>query len=182
MSQRRGAIIPALFLIAFGGYWLAQNLGAQLPGVGDLWPGILMFFGLASLIRFLAEGRRDEGLVFSGVVMLLLGAFFFTFTLGRAEWASLRHDWPVFVLIGGVGFLAQWLARPRQWGLLVPAALALAVGGIFWGVNHDYLNQNTTALLLKWWPVGLIGLGLVMLARGIFRSRVSTPPSDDNPV
>jgi hypothetical protein len=61
MSNRRGAIIPGLFLILLGGWFLAQNLGAPLPQIGKLWPAFPLVFGLAMLVRYFTEGRREDG-------------------------------------------------------------------------------------------------------------------------
>ena len=141
MSTRRGAIIPGLFLILLGGWFLAQNLGVPLPQIGQLWPAFPLVFGLAMVVRYFAEGRREDGLVFIGVAGALVGAFFFAFTLGPLEWAQMRDFWPVFVLIGSAAFFAQWLTQPRNFGLLVPAVLALGVGGGFLMANTGALDR-----------------------------------------
>src|SRR5438128_1361053 len=112
MRNRRGAFLPGLVLVLLGGWLMATTLGVRLPGLGQLWPVLPLFFGLAALVQYLAEGRRSEGLVFTGVSAALLGGFFLAITLGPLEWSDLGRLWPVFVLIGGAAFLAQWLARP----------------------------------------------------------------------
>ena len=170
MSNRRGAIIPGLLLIALGAWLLAQNLGVPLPGVERLWPVFPMFFGLAFLLQFFLGGRKDEGLVFVGVGATLVGAFFFAFTLGRLEWAQMGDYWPVFVLIGSAAFLAQWLVRPAQRGLLVPMFIGLIVGGLFLAANLGLLNAGVREQLIKLWPLALIVAGLITLAAYFFRS------------
>ena len=102
MLQRRGALTPGLLLILFGAWLLAQNLGVPLPGLDMLWPALPLLFGLGLLLQFFLGGRKDEGLVFSGVAAALVGAFFFEFTLGRLRWGDMDRYWPVFVLIGGL--------------------------------------------------------------------------------
>jgi hypothetical protein len=175
MSNRRGAILPGLFLILLGGWLLAQNLGARLPQIQNLWPAFPLVFGLAMLVRYFSEGRREEGLVFTGVAATLVGAFFFAFTLGPLEWAQMRDFWPVFVLIGSAAFFAQWLARPRNVGLLVPAVLALIVGGVFMLANTGALNRAMVNQLVKFWPVLLILGGLSSIASYLLRARRNNP-------
>ena len=123
MPHRRSTILPGLLLILLGAWLLARNLNLAVPGLDQLWPGFLVLFGLGFLGQYFASGRRDEGLVFMGVAGTLLGAFFLTITLGRLRWSDLGTYWPVVVLIGGAAFLGQWLAKPADRGLLVPAVM-----------------------------------------------------------
>lgn len=171
MSNRRGAIIPGLLLILLGAYLLAQNLNVPLPGLDRLWPVFPLVFGLAFITQFFVGGRTDDGLIFVGVAGALVGAFFFLFTLGRLEWGDMGRYWPVFVVIGGVAFLAQWLVRPAQRGLLVPAFLALVVGLVALVLNLRLVNPALAAQLSKLWPALLILGGLAVLGQYFFRNR-----------
>jgi hypothetical protein len=168
MSNRRGAIIPGLILILLGAWLLAQNLGVRLPGLDALWPIFPLFFGVAFLAQFFLGGRTDDGLVFVGVAGVLIGAFFFAFTLGRLHWSQMGVYWPVFVLIGGLAFLAQWLVRPAQRGLLVPAFIALIVGLVAISLNLRLVNAALAAQISKLWPALLILGGLIVLGRYFF--------------
>lgn len=171
MIRRRGALLPGLFLVALGGWMLAQNLGVNLPNLDRLWPAFPLFFGLALLIQFFAEGRRDDGKVFAGIAGTLVGAFFFAFTFDVVGWDQMSRLWPVFVLIGSVAFFGQWLARPRHLGLLIPAGIALMVGGFFILANLGALNPAMREQLIKFWPVLLIAAGLFTLAGYFVRQR-----------
>ena len=171
MSNRRGAIIPGLLLMLLGAYLLAQNLNVPLPGLDRLWPAFPLIFGLAFILQFFLGGRTDDGLIFVGVAGTLVGAFFFLFTLGRLEWSQMGTYWPVFVVGGGVAFLAQWLVRPAQRGLLVPAFLALVVGLVALVLNLRLVNRELAEQISKLWPVLLILGGLAVLGQYFFRSR-----------
>jgi len=170
MSNRRPAIIPALFLILLGAWLLAQNLGVPLPGWDSAWPGLLVFFGLAFLLQFFLGDRRDSGLIFVGVAATLVGAFFFAFTLGYYHWTDMSRYWPVFVLIGSAAFFGQWLAQPRDRGLLVPAFLALVVGGVALPITLQAVNPALAELIIRFWPVVLVLLGLGLLV-SVFQRR-----------
>ena len=164
MLQRRGALTPGLLLILFGAWLLAQNLGVPLPGLDMLWPALPLLFGLGLLLQFFLGGRKDEGLVFSGVAAALVGAFFFEFTLGRLRWGDMDRYWPVFVLIGGLAFLAQWLVNPAQRGLLIPAGLGLLVGLVAITFTLNLASPALIQQVTKLWPLALIVLGLSLLA------------------
>jgi hypothetical protein len=137
-----------------------------------LWPVFPLIGGLAFLSQYFLNGRRDDGLVFVGVAAALVGAFFFAFTLGPLSFQEdMGRWWPVFVLIGAAAFFAQWLARPRDLGLLVPAGLAFLVGGIALGVTLGALSSDLAAQIARLWPVLLILAGLVTIARYLARGR-----------
>jgi hypothetical protein len=163
MPTRRGAFLPGLLLLLLGAWLLARNLNWPVPGLDQLWPGLIVLFGLGFLGQYLAGGRREEGLVFTGLAATLVGAFFLAITLGYLQWGDLGRLWPVFVLIGGVAFLGQWLARPAERGLLLPALMALAIGGVALVFTLGLLNPALTAEAARLWPVLLIVLGLGLL-------------------
>ena len=94
---------------------------------------------------------------------MLTSAFFLAITLGALAWGDLGRLWPVFVLIGGVAFLAQWLARPSERGLLLPALLGLTVGGVALVFTLGLLNPAVTEQAARLWPLGLIVLGAGLL-------------------
>lgn len=163
MSNRRGALLPGILLMLLGAWLLARNLNLPVPRLDQLWPGLLVLFGFGFLVRFLAGGRREEGLVFVGVAATLTGAFFLIITLGALDWSAMGAYWPVLVLIGGLAFLGQWLARPTERGLLVPAVLALLVGAVGLVFTLGLLDPALAAQAARLWPLVLIVLGLGLL-------------------
>ena len=171
MSRRRSAVIPGLLLILLGAWLLAQNLGVALPGWDKAWPGALVALGLACLAQFILGRRQESGLVFTGVAAALLGAFFLAFTLGYAQWQDMGRYWPALVLIAGAAFLAQWFSRPAERGLLAPAFLALVVGGVALPITLRVVNPRLADMVIKFWPVTLILVGIVLLVGFLPRRR-----------
>jgi hypothetical protein len=176
--KRRGALVPALFLILLGVFFLLVNFGA-LPrlSIAQLWPGIIVLVGLMFWGGYLLGRQHDAGLAFVGTIVTLVGAFFFLFTLhvnipgyGPVEWSDMGRLWPAFPLIVGVAFVVLWLAgRLRDVGVLFPAAILLIVGlgGFAFTLGDIPGWQN----LLNWWPVLLIVLGLGVLVQSLRRPR-----------
>jgi hypothetical protein len=171
MYKTRSPILVGLILIALGGWLLAQNLGVQLPDLTALWPAIPILFGLNLLVRYFAGGRQDSGQVFLGVVAALVGAFFFAFTLGYLGWGQMEQYWPVFVLIGGVAFLLQWIVDPSRRGLLVPAVIALVIGFVFLAPVLGLFDSALVRQAVQYWPVALILAGLLVLVSSLSRRR-----------
>ena len=100
-DDRRWMLTGGLTLIGLGVVFLF----AQFIGWDRIWPLFPILGGLAALAGYLLSGFRDSGLVFLGVGAVLVGLFFFGFTLGYWEWSDMARLWPVFVLIGGVGIV-----------------------------------------------------------------------------
>ena len=80
--DRRGAIVPAFILILIGGFFLLINLGL-LPRmtITEMWPGIIVLVGFTFWTGFIFGHQHDAGLAFVGTILVLIGAFFFLFTL-----------------------------------------------------------------------------------------------------
>lgn len=170
--MRRGTVIPALILILLGVYLLLNQLDVGIPGWDAIWPVVPLAGGLTLLGNYVFGQRRDPGQVFLGTAATLVGLAFFFVTLGPLEYRDLGAWWPVFVLIGGVGFLAQWTASGfRDWGALFIALVALVVGGAGLAVTLQLLGPETRALLPRLWPVLLILVGLMALLRALFGRR-----------
>jgi len=170
--MRKGTIIPALFLILLGTYFLLDELGIGIPGWDIIWPVFPLAGGLAFLGSYILGQRRDPGQIFVGTSAMLVGLAFFFVTLGPLEYRDLDTWWPVFVLIGGVAFLAQWAAAHfRDWGALFLALVAIVVGGAGLAITLQLLGPRTRELLPRLWPILLILVGLMVLLRALPRKR-----------
>ncbi len=183
MSKNRGSILGALVLIALGLWFLARNLNVPLPGLGAMWPALLVLGGLLSLGNYVSGRSRDPGQVFFGVAATLLGAFFLLFTLrarlpwpgfreGGIGWEDMARLWPAFPLIGGLAFLAQFLVDPRRdWSEFTLGVLAIIVGVVAFPFTLGIWPGDLGRTLLNLWPVLLILAGVVTLLQTLFRRR-----------
>jgi hypothetical protein len=149
MNANRRQIIPGLILIVLGIVFLLSQYFEFGPGL------FLALFGLVFLIAY--AFTRSYGLLIPGCILAGLG-------IGLAfERTVMRPD--VTVSIGlGLGFVAIFVvqlvvARASHWWPLVP-------GGILVLVGLGETVPQAQAVLEKGWPVALIGIGLVILARG----------------
>ena len=181
--MRRRSIFPALVLILLGLWFLAGNLGVRLPGMDALWPIFPLGGGLLFLGGYLFD-RRDPGLVFVGIAATLIGAFFFLFTLriplpvaGMQEgvrWDDMGKLWPAFVVIGGLAFVALFLAEQRhEWGVFSVGTTAIVVGCLAFAFTLGWLRGDIGQWLVKLWPLLLVIAGLAALLQAVFRPRRS---------
>jgi len=175
MRDRR-TVLLALALIVLGGYLLLTELNAEIPGWSQIWPVLPVAAGLALLIGTLVDAERNPDQVFIGTAAVLVGLVFFFVTLGPLDYPDLETWWPVFVVIAGVAFLAQWAAAGlRRWDALFLGLIALVVGVAAFAVTFELLGPNTREALPRFWPVILILVGLVALLRGLLSRRTGPP-------
>jgi hypothetical protein len=175
----------AVVLIVLGLFLLLNNVGALEDldrDIEELWPGLVILAGVAFLLQFFVGGTRDPGYVFIGVAAILVGLFFFLFTLnvelpyefrrvrGPLQWRDMTYLWPVLVIIFGIALIALALLGGDQDALGV-GLIAIALGVI----ALPFTLGQTGALqdIEQYWPVVLIfigcGLLLQQLGRGIRR-------------
>jgi len=168
--MRKGTTILAIFLILLGTFLLLNQFGFLDWNV--MWPVLPFAGGLAFLGSYIFGQRHDPDKVFIGTAATLVGLVFFFVTVGPLEYSDLNTWWPIFVLTGGVAFLAQWVAgRFRDGGALFLAIVGFVVGGAGLAVTLELLGPETRELLPRLWPVLVILGGLMILLRPLFRKR-----------
>jgi hypothetical protein len=168
MRWQRGNVVVAFFLIALGGWIILSSLGVPLPGLGQIWPVLLIVFGLAMLVQSTGGSPRDEGLITVGTGALLTGGFLFLFTLGVLRWSALAVYWPVFPIIGGLSFFALYLrGGMRDSGLLPPAFAIGGVGVVAFPFTLGAVENQTVLRVARFWPLFV----LLLLAIFLFRPR-----------
>jgi hypothetical protein len=170
--RKRGTVLLALLLILLGSYLLLAQLELGLPSWRVVWPVLPLAGGVALLIGPLFDPESDPDQVFLGTAAVLTSLVFFFITLGPLTYGSLGEWWPVFVLIGGVAFLTQWIAAGfRDWDALFLGLVALSVGAAASAIALQLLGPRTREILPRLWPIILILGGLIALLRGLLSSR-----------
>lgn len=82
----------------------------------------------------------------------------------------MKHWWPTFPTIGGLAFLALFAGGGfRNWGAAGVGCVALLVGVIGFGFTLFRLPRALAVALVKFWPLGLIFIGLIALASAFLR-------------
>ena len=168
-SSRNGVLVPGLVLIVLGAWFLIRALGVNLPGMSAMWPIFPTIVGLSMFVGwfFSANKRGSYGMMIPAVINFLVGVFFFGFTFSIFQWSDMAALWPVFPLIVGVAFFVAWVfSGLRDWGLLIPCAITAGVGIV--GLGYTVFGQvEAFSALLRFWPVLLIGLGVLVLIGGV---------------
>ncbi len=103
----------------------------------------------------MADFRKPRSLFFS-LLLISVGLLFFLVNMGKIEgtsWDNFLKFWPVILVIGGIDGLY------KQNGWVGPLVL-LGFGVVLLLGNLGILAQNGFFLLLRLWPILLVGIGL----------------------
>jgi hypothetical protein len=164
-SARFGGVLWGGVLLVVGTWLLLDELGWDMPNIGAMWPVFPFMFGAAFLVSFFVGDRSDPGLVWPATFGVLLGIFFFLFSLEILDWEEMGVLWPVFPLMVGIAFFATWLAGGcRDSGILVPGTVTLLVGGIGLALTQRLLVWDDVRL---YWPLALVAIGGSMVFRSL---------------
>lgn len=177
MTKKRDHLFGGIVLILIGFWFLLENFGYDLPGIGKMWPAFPLLGGLAMIVSYLRNrADRDPGMLIPGCGTFFVGIFFLVITLGPLRWRDLDEYWPAFPLIFGLAFLATFVFdRAHRPGFLVPALLGILIGTFgfiytLWGVSYAWLWRA--------WPAVLIVIGAVLIVRGMLGRFVGIGKTD----
>ena len=164
-SQRRSSVAGGLVLILLGALFLAVQ---WVPGLQlwFSWPLIIIGIGVLLLIVGLLTGVPAMAMP-ACIVGGIGGLLYWQNATGN--WESWAYAWTLIPGFVGVGMVLSGLlggdtrqtVRGGAWLILISLVL-FAVFASFFGAM---------GLVGRYWPVLLIGLGLLVLAQSLFRSR-----------
>jgi hypothetical protein len=146
-SKAIGLIVIGLLLLLINADWLYLEFY-------DLWP--LLIIAVAIMIFRNWQRQKDQGgLLFTAVLLLLLGIFFFSLVL--INWQYMHFLWPFFILLPGLAFLSMYIFVPGNGGALIPAMILIAVASVFLLLASPWHEL---------WPLILIIAGIIFLLFG----------------
>ncbi len=161
-SNPREGIVFAVILIAVGVGALVMQV---VPDAGA-WVVLLIGLGLLAVFAIL----REYGALIPGGIMTGLGA-----GILASQGLALENEATggVIVLGLGLGFIAIWvigalfhIAEHHPWPL-VP-------GGILSVIGLSLLVGGQAIELMRFWPVAVIAIGLIVLWRAVIEGRART--------
>ena len=94
VQMRNGATLAGASLIVLGVIFLLITQGALDLNMGTLWPVILVLVGVVMLGWAFVQSNSAvrSAQIVVGIIPLLLGLFFLTFTLGIFPWGAIEHS------------------------------------------------------------------------------------------
>lgn len=148
-----GALLLAVRLVPEFGTWVEANFA---------WPFYMIGIGAALLILGLTTGAT--GLLIPASIVAGVGGLLYWQTV-TGNFGSWAYAWALIPGFVGFGILLMGLLDPEQrdqiqaggWLMLISVILFFIFGSIFGGAD----------LLGPYWPILLIGLGLLLLAQSV---------------
>jgi hypothetical protein len=168
-DQRRPGIAAGLLLVLFGAALLALQVVPGLRTWLDIsfgWTTIIIGIGAIMLLAGLVTSQ--PGLVTGGCIVAGIGGILY-WQNATGAWASWAYAWTLIPAFAGLGTILAGAMQgdfPRSlrlglWQILTSAVLFLIFAAFLGGPN----------LLGVYWPVLIIGLGVILLFQSLLRRR-----------
>ncbi len=170
MSKNKNSIWPGLILILIGVLLLVHKLTPYSFRWDRVYPLILIAVGVLIFVSVI--GKRDKGSVFFGTFLFLLGAFFLLRNYDIIPYYYVREVWPIILIILGLSFFSVFIAKPSDWGVLIPALIFLFFGGIFLLRRLHIIYWNVWDNVINYWPLILIIIGGAIIVGALKRKPV----------
>ncbi len=158
--MKRGSVWFGSALIIVGALLLFDRFNLfSLRWPGVLWAGVALLAGVMLVKHF----KGGDGAVFWWTVLLLFSSYKLLRSFGL--WSPPESiGLPAVLLMAGIGFLAMFLAVPRNWHLLIPALALGGVGTIMILSDFGLIAEiDARALVKNYWPFALIAFGAALL-------------------
>ncbi len=163
--NRRAPIVGGIILILLGAFFLTREFFPDLFAFWD-WPFIII--GMGALFLLWAAVGGIGGLAVPATIMAGIGGILYYQNL-TGDWDSWSYIWALIPGFVGVGILLSGLIDGKfkstlDGGLtmIIISAILFFIFGTTFGLNYN---------LSQYWPVLLILLGLISLARVLFRRK-----------
>lgn len=172
--KRSQTIWPGIVLVVIGLLLLVNRLDIFVLDWHVTWPVLVILLG----VYFFTRVPRDRGAVFPGVLFFLSGILFLARNMGLYYSYLDVSIGGLLMIILGLAFVALYIVRSDNWGLLIPAGLFLFFGLIIWSDQAGLIDWYTRRQLMRLWPVLLIlvGVGIIISSLRSTGQQDGTPP------
>ena len=163
--RRRSSLVGGLVLILLGAWFLVVQ---WVPGLQIWFSWPLIIVGVGGLLLIIGLLTGVPGLAVPACIVGGIGGLLY-WQNTTGNWESWAYAWTLTPGFVGVGIVLSWLlgGETRQslrgggWLILISLVLFTVFGSFF----------GALGLMGDYWPVLLILLGLLVLARPLFRPR-----------
>ncbi len=163
--NRKASIVGGIILILLGAFFLAREF---YPDLFVFWDWPLIIIGLGALFLLWAVLGGIGGLAIPAIILAGIGGILYYQNL-TGDWESWSFIWALIPGFVGVGILLSGLIDRKFKAsldggltLIVISVILFFIFGTTFGMAYG---------LGQYWPVALILLGLISLARVIFRRK-----------
>ena len=176
-----GVVLIAVGLIALASRELGVDIGRVVGAQG--WPLFVIVPGLVLLVAaFLPTPPQGLGFAIAGSIVTTVGLIL-TYQVSSGHWESWAYVWAFIPAGAGLGMASYGLAT-RAGDLMKTGlrllAIGLALAGVGWWYFETIFQTGKVPVDLgSWWPLLVIGAGVLTLASALMSGRGSAVTSSD---
>lgn len=167
MSQRlRSRLVFALLFIGLGVWFLAIEFSPPLRAFAygaQTWP--LPIIGLGAAMALFGLLAWQPGWLIPASIVAGIGGLLY-WQNATGDWESWAYAWTLIPGFVGIGLLLAGLLRRRR-GMLLGAGWTLFSSMLLFAIFGSFLGGR--ALVLAYWPVLLIAVGVIFLGSALFK-------------
>lgn len=157
-------LMLGIWLVALGTLWLLWNVRA----VNWAWIERYGFIALGAFLLVKTIVLKKYHLFWGGT-LLLIGCFHIY--LDQAGDFRMRELWPMYLLIAGMMFMANFIVDLKRWFSLVAGMFLLVFGGAYISRTYFMMPYEVIMWIKLYWPLTFVAAGLILVAIAIFKSR-----------
>ncbi len=168
-QRRRSSVALGLILVLLGIWFLAVQMvpGLQaLFAVETTWPLIIVGIGVVFLLFAIlagAPGMAVPACIIGGIGLLLY------WQNATNNWESWAYAWTLIPGFVGIGVIVNGLLGHDTRNSLFGGAWLVVISLVLFAVFASFLGGPS--ILGQYWPVLIIALGVLLLARSLIRWR-----------
>ena len=157
-------LMLGIWLVGLGTIWLLWNVHvinwAWIERYGFIGMGIFLLAKTVILKKYH---------LFWGGTLLLIGCFHIY--LDQAGDFRMRELWPMYLLIAGSMFMANFIVDLKRWFSLVAGMFLLLFGGVYISRTYFMMPYEVIMWIKLYWPLTFVAAGLILVAIAIIKSR-----------
>ena len=163
--NRRASIAGGILLVLLGAFFLAREF---YPDVFAFWDWPFIIIGMGALFLLWAAIGGIVGLAIPAMIMAGIGGILYYQNL-TGDWDSWSYIWALIPGFVGIGILLSGLIDGNFKSTLDGGLTLVIISTILFFIFGSTFGLNYN--LSQYWPVLLILLGLISLARVLFRRK-----------
>lgn len=160
--KKRSGLVGGIILILLGVFFLAREIAPQYFQFLE-WPFIIIGLGLVFILWAILSGTG--GLAVPGAILAGIGSILYYQNVSN-NWESWTYIWALIPAFVGIGvFIGGIIDRNYREAFSGSLTLILISAILFFAFGSAFGLQPE---ITQYWPVLLIGLGLIALVRALF--------------
>jgi hypothetical protein len=168
-QSRRASLTFGVILIVLGALFLSYQLVPQLQlwvNWSTGWPLIVVGIGVVFLIVAVVSGA--SGLAIPGAIVGGIGGLLW-WQNATNNWDSWAYAWALIPGFVGIGIILNGILGGRLRSALIGGGWLIVISLVLFFIFGAFLGNPMA--FGAYWPILLIGVGMLILIRPLFRSR-----------